>query len=89
MKKEDIEEIEDETETALFDLDEESSSEELDDNLETDLVGSENLRSNIVTGGIVATLLALSVVFVKKFVGKKTAGVPEGTSNYDPVHFEF
>ena len=90
-KKVEIEESED----VLFDLDEEESSseedeveDEVEDEEKFDLVGSENMRSNLMTGGIVAVLLAIGVFVSKKFLGKSQT-TEEGGSNYDPVNFEF
>ena len=91
MKKNTVE-IE-ESEGVLFDLDEEESSSEDDDLVEVEetelsLVGSENMRSNLMTGGVVAVLLALGVLISKKFLGKNQ-NAEAGGSNYDPVNFEF
>ena len=86
-KKVEIEESED----VLFDLDEEESSseeDEVEDEEKFDLVGSENMRSNLMTGGIVAVLLAIGVFVSEKFLGKSQT-TEEGGSNYDPVNFEF
>ena len=83
----------------LFDLEEEFSEEESSSEESTEdfdpssqLViseeGSSNISNKLMVGGVIATLIAAGIFFVKKLQGEKSID-QVGASNYDPVNFEF